>query len=57
MDPILAFIMCNMAKVKENHIVFDPFVGSGSLLVSSAYFGANVIGADLDYNLLHARGN
>ena len=56
MDPILAFIMSNMAKVKENYIVFDPFVGSGSLLVGSAFFGAHVLGADLDFNLLHARG-
>jgi tRNA G10 N-methylase Trm11 len=56
MDPILAFIMSNMAKVRENYLVFDPFVGSGSLLVGSAFFGAHVLGADLDYNLLHAKG-
>ena len=56
MDPVLAFIMSNMAKVKDNNFVFDPFVGSGSLLVSSAQFGAYVLGADLDFNLLHARG-
>ena len=56
MDPTLAFIMSNMSKVKENQIVFDPFVGSGSLLVSSAHYGAHVIGAELDFNVLHARG-
>ena len=28
--------------------MFDPFVGSGSVLVSCAHFGAHVAGADYD---------
>lgn len=53
MDPTLAFLMNNIAKVSDNDIVYDPFVGSGSLLVSAAYFGAYVCGTDIDYLLLH----
>lgn len=29
MDAGLSFIMTNHAKVKENDLVFDPFVGTG----------------------------
>lgn len=55
MDPTLSIIMTNMAKVKPNHLVLDPFVGSGSLLVPAACFGACVLGTDIDYMLLHGK--
>jgi len=29
---------------------------AGSLLVACAHFGAYVVGADIDYKLLHGRG-
>jgi tRNA (guanine10-N2)-methyltransferase len=56
MDPILAFIMSNMAHVKKHDLIFDPFVGTGSLLVGAAHYGAHVLGADLDYNVIHSKG-
>lgn len=34
----LAFLMVNQARVKENDMVFDPFVGSGSILVAASHF-------------------
>ncbi|XP_075546392.1 tRNA (guanine(10)-N(2))-methyltransferase TRMT11 isoform X2 [Dermacentor variabilis] len=55
MDPTLSVIMANMAKVKKSHLILDPFVGSGSLLVPAAFFGAYVLGTDLDYLLLHGK--
>lgn len=55
MDPLFALIMANLALVKDGDIVLDPFVGSGSLLVASAYFGARVFGSDIDYLLLHGK--
>lgn len=33
MDAGLSFIMANHAQVKENDLVFDPFVGTGELIV------------------------
>ena len=45
-----------MALVKNNQIIFDPFCGTGSLLVGAAYYGAHVMGADLDYNVIHSKG-
>ncbi|XP_057594204.1 tRNA (guanine(10)-N2)-methyltransferase homolog isoform X2 [Hippopotamus amphibius kiboko] len=56
MDAGLSFIMANHGKVKENDIVFDPFVGTGGLLIASAHFGAYVYGTDIDYNTIHGLG-
>ncbi|XP_077018943.1 tRNA (guanine(10)-N(2))-methyltransferase TRMT11 isoform X5 [Tamandua tetradactyla] len=56
MDAGLSFIMSNHGKVKENDIVFDPFVGTGGLLLASARFGAYVCGTDIDYNTVHGVG-
>lgn len=55
MDAQLSLIMANQACVQPGHVVLDPFVGSGSLLVAAAQFGAYVMGADIDYLMLHAR--
>jgi len=55
MDACLSMVMANMAQIQENDLVLDPFVGSGSLLVSCAHYGAYVMGTDIDYMLLHAR--
>lgn len=55
MDPQLSVLMANQALVRPGHLVLDPFVGSGSLLVSAAKFGAYVMGSDIDYQMLHAK--
>lgn len=55
MDAQLAFIMTNMAQLGPGSIVLDPFVGSGSVLVSAAHQGAYVWGSDIDFLTLHAR--
>lgn len=51
-DNELAFIMCNIGKVKRGSIVMDPFVGSGGLLISSTVCNAMCIGTDIDIRLL-----
>jgi tRNA (guanine10-N2)-methyltransferase len=55
MDPLLSLIMANLAGVKEDDLVFDPFVGTGSLLVAAAVMGAHVVGSDIDFMMLHGR--
>ncbi|KAK7091203.1 tRNA (guanine(10)-N2)-methyltransferase homolog [Littorina saxatilis] len=55
MDAGLSLIMANMGQVDKNQIVFDPFVGTGSLLVACAHHGAYVMGTDIDYMLIHAK--
>lgn len=55
LDPLLSFLTANIAQVDQNHIVYDPFVGSGGLLIAAAQMGAYVIGTDIDFLLLHGR--
>lgn len=55
MDAGLSLLMANQALVKRGDFVFDPFVGSGSLLVAAAKCGGYVIGADIDFLMLHGR--
>ena len=43
MDAELAFLMANQALVRPGKFVFDPFVGTGSILVAAAHFGAITI--------------
>lgn len=55
MDPLLSLIAANAAKVSPDSIAYDPFVGSGSLLVAAAYMGAFVIGSDIDWLVIHGK--
>lgn len=55
MDSQLSLIMANQAKIGSGSLVLDPFVGTGSLLVAAAYFGAYVFGNDLDYLTIHGK--
>lgn len=42
MDPTLSLLMANQAMVKRGDLVYDPFVGTGSLLVAAAKFGGTI---------------
>ncbi|XP_034250406.1 tRNA (guanine(10)-N2)-methyltransferase homolog isoform X2 [Thrips palmi] len=55
MDAQISVLMANQGKVKPGDLVLDPFVGTGSLLVPAAHFGAYVLGTDIDYLILHAK--
>ncbi|CAG9580128.1 unnamed protein product [Danaus chrysippus] len=55
MDAQLALVMANQARVSHADVIYDPFVGSGSLFVAAAHFGAYVWGSDIDFMMLHAR--
>lgn len=47
MDAEMAFLMANQAQVKTGKLVFDPFVGTGSILIGAAHFGAMTMVSDL----------
>lgn len=36
----MAFLMANQALATAGKLVYDPFVGTGSILVAAAHFGA-----------------
>lgn len=39
-------------QVRRSSIVYDPFVGTGSILVAAAHLGAITLGADIDIRVL-----
>ena len=47
MDPTLALLMGNMAQICRDSIVYDPFVGSGGVLLACAHYGAFSVGSDM----------
>lgn len=40
MDAEMAFLMANQGLVSPGKLVYDPFVGTGSILIAAAHFGA-----------------
>lgn len=52
MDAEVAFLMANQALVEPGKLVYDPFVGTGSILVAAAHFGAMTMGADIDIRVV-----
>lgn len=55
MDAELSFIMTNLGQVEKGSFVMDPFVGTGSILLSSAIRGAYCMGTDIDLRVLRGR--
>lgn len=48
MDAELSLVMANQALARPGTVILDPFVGTGSFLVSCSHFGAYTMGADID---------
>lgn len=57
MDAELSFIMTNLAQVQQGSFVIDPFVGTGSILLSCAIRGAYCMGTDIDLRVLRGRSS
>ncbi|CAB9526631.1 guanine(10)-N2-methyltransferase homolog [Seminavis robusta] len=55
MDAELSFVMANLGQVQEDSVVLDPFVGTGSILVSCAIRGAYCVGTDIDIRVLRGK--
>ncbi|XP_013380652.1 tRNA (guanine(10)-N2)-methyltransferase homolog [Lingula anatina] len=56
MDARLSLLVSNLALAGPGSWVLDPFVGTGSLLVACAHYGAYVTGTDIDYKIIHGFG-
>ncbi|XP_020082352.1 tRNA (guanine(10)-N2)-methyltransferase homolog [Ananas comosus] len=52
MDAEMAFLMANQGLAQKGKLVYDPFVGTGSILVAAAHFGAMTMGADIDIRVV-----
>ncbi|KAL7540804.1 hypothetical protein ACHAXR_010392 [Thalassiosira sp. AJA248-18] len=55
MDSELSLIMTNLALIKKGSFAFDPFVGTGSILLTAALRGAYAFGTDIDLRVLRGR--
>lgn len=55
-DAELSLFTCNIGQVKKNELIYDPFVGTGSFLVTAAEFGGITIGSDIDFLTLKGKG-
>ncbi|MFX1602016.1 MAG: methyltransferase [Promethearchaeota archaeon] len=53
MNSQLARAMCNLAGVRSDSIVLDPFCGGGGILCEIALLGARAIGIDLNWRLIN----
>jgi len=47
----LARMMCNFTGFKEG-IIWDPFCGSGTILIEAATLGFDILGSDIDLNAI-----
>ncbi|KAF8405852.1 hypothetical protein HHK36_007929 [Tetracentron sinense] len=52
MDAEMAFLMANQALATRGKLVYDPFVGTGSILIAAAHFGAMTMGEDIDIRVV-----
>ncbi|MEM3626495.1 MAG: THUMP domain-containing protein [Candidatus Bathyarchaeia archaeon] len=52
MPPKLARCMVNLAKPKTGELVFDPFCGTGSMLIEAALMGCRILGLDVQRRMV-----
>lgn len=52
MESEISFFTANQALARPGSLVFDPFVGTGSLVITCAALGAYTLGADIDMDVL-----
>lgn len=57
MDAELSFVMASLGQIRKGSVCFDPFVGTGSILLSCALRGAYCIGSDIDIRVLKGRND
>jgi len=58
LPPKLARMMVNFSQVKSGGIVWDPFCGSGTILLEALMAGINILGSDIDSKAIeYTEGN
>ncbi|KAL2916709.1 hypothetical protein HK105_203825 [Polyrhizophydium stewartii] len=56
MDAELSLVMANQALARPGAFILDPFVGTGSFLISCSHFGAYTVGSDIDGRQIRGTG-
>lgn len=57
MEAEMSLLMANQALARSGSAVWDPFAGTGSMLVTAAHWGSRVWGSDIDGRQMKGREN
>ncbi len=52
LHPRLARTLVNLSRIKKNQILFDPFCGTGGILIEAGLTGAKIVGSDIDERMV-----
>ncbi|HDI72818.1 MAG: hypothetical protein DRO76_03660 [Candidatus Altiarchaeales archaeon] len=52
MHPKLARVLVNLARVRKNDILLDPFCGTGGILIEAGLMGLEIMGSDIDRRMV-----
>lgn len=55
MDAELSLVTANFAHAAPSKLIYDPFAGTGSFLITSSHFGATTFGSDIDGRALRGK--
>lgn len=50
------YFQANLCHAENNALILDPFVGTGSLLIAAAHYGAFCWGSEISYKAAHGMG-
>ncbi|OJA08681.1 hypothetical protein AZE42_01175 [Rhizopogon vesiculosus] len=53
MEAEISLLMANQTLASPGKLIYDPFIGTGSMAYTTAYFGALVYGSDIDGRQMH----
>ncbi|MCJ1399842.1 hypothetical protein MMC11_003045 [Xylographa trunciseda] len=56
MDAELALLTANLSLAEPGKLFYDPFVGTGSIVIACAHYGAMAMGSDLDGRAVRGKG-
>jgi len=52
LHPRLARAIVNLSRIKQNQVLFDPFCGTGGILIEAGLIGAKTVGSDIDEKMV-----
>ncbi|KZT29058.1 tRNA guanosine-2'-O-methyltransferase [Neolentinus lepideus HHB14362 ss-1] len=57
MEAEISLLMANQSLASPGKVIYDPFMGTGSMAYTTAYFGAQVFGSDIDGRQMRGKGD
>ncbi|GLB37684.1 putative RNA methylase family UPF0020 [Lyophyllum shimeji] len=57
MESEISLLMANQTLAAPGKLIYDPFMGTGSMAYTTSHFGALVFGSDIDGRQMRGKGN